>query len=105
MQNLSTDKKTDLKTILNIVRDVKDIARGSVDIVAQKMQLERMLLGDPQTMADLTEEISPADAIMEIRASERLLDRVIKEDPNSALMQELAKEGVTLKMLAGGRKG
>jgi hypothetical protein len=103
MKSIATADKADLKRILAIFRDVRDLAKGTTEIVSQKMQLERLLLGDPSAMAAMTAEITPADAVAEIRASERLLERIAREDPDGELIKELNEAGVPLRLIRGGK--
>jgi hypothetical protein len=103
LHSLATAQKVDLKTILGIFKEVRDLARGTTDIVAQKMQLERMLVGDPSAVAQTVPDITPAEAVAEIRASERVLQRLALEDPEGALASELAEAGVPLRLLKGGK--
>lgn len=103
MQKLATSGKADLKTILQIFKEVRDLARGTTEIVSQKLTLERVLRGDPAAMAQAVPDISAAEAVAEIRASERVLQRLAQEDPEGVLMTELEAAGVSLKLLKGGK--
>lgn len=103
MTATATSSKTDLKMILSIFKEVRDLARGTTDIVAQKLTLERVLRGDPEVIAQSVPDISSAEAVAEIRASERVLQRLAREDPEGALMTELAEAGVSLKLFKGGK--
>lgn len=103
IQAAATAQKADLKSILAIFRDIRDLAKGTTDLVSQKMTLERMLIGDPGEAAKNVPTATPAEAIAEIRASERLLQRLAVMDPEDVLAKELEAAGVPLKLIQGGK--
>lgn len=109
MQQLATeeasDKRLDLKRLLGIFRDVRELAKGAGDIVNMKLDMERKLKGDPgeNGVGGLVSEMTPAQAIAEMRANERLLERLALEDFEGELGRELVKAGVPLQLIYGGK--
>lgn len=101
MQSLATSK-ADLKAMMAVFKDVLALVKGTSDLVAAKMEMERHHLGDPDAIAATTIDVTAAEAIEEIRSAERLLERLKRESTDSAIAQELEKQGVNLKLIVGG---
>lgn len=103
MQEEAQKDDLDLTRVLRVFRDIRELAKGTADIVQQKMQLERILKGDPEGMIALTAEISPAEAVAELRASERILERLRRSPTMGEMAKELEAAGVPLRMILGGK--
>ena len=103
MQEEATKDGLELSQVLRIFRDIRDLAKGTADIVQQKMTLERVLKGDPDAMIALTGEITPAEAVAELRASERILERMKRSPETGEMAKALEAVGIPLRMIFGGK--
>lgn len=103
MQDEAQKDDLDLARVLRVFRDIRDLAKGAADIVQQKMTLERILKGDPEAIAAVTGEITPAEAVAELRASERILERLKRSPDTGEMAKALAEAGVPLRMILGGK--
>lgn len=103
LQILGTSGVPDKKEMWRVVREMKEFTRDIGGLVKQKLELERMLMGDPAAMTALTSDITVAQALREIDAAAKILTRLTNEPIAASVQKELAQHGVQLTLIQGGK--
>lgn len=93
----------DKKELWKTLRELKEMTKDVGSLVRQKMELERLLMGDPKALETVTSDISVADAIREVDAAAKILRRLSEEPIAESIQNELAASGIKLKLIKGGK--